>query len=257
MTDAQTGENQVAAAPAQDDPASQSQEPVADQPQAQEAVGAETETVKNEVSEIPKDNAAWAAMRTENKRLKHALDEVDPTYLQNLRSMTGPQQVVAPQVSQLGEDADYSRVTQTVNLTQQQLAQLQAQNQRLQNQLELQQDRIAEEAFPELRADKVFQQLVAEKKLVARVTGRDVTTLDLAREVKKQLERREQQVVVQTQQATKQQILDKQAAVADAKGQTTGGQSTISKEELRTRVRRGDSSAEFETSKNLIADLEF
>lgn len=256
MTDDQSGVEQKAEAPAEEVPASESKPEVVDQQQTETQESPETETGKNEV-DVSKDNAAWAALRVENKRLKEVVEQVDPEYLNTLRNFTGPQPVVTPKVEQLGDDADYSRVTQSVNWAQQQAAEARTQIQRLQNQLELQQDRQAEEAFPELKTDKAFQQLVAEKKLVARVTGREVTTMDIAREVKRLLDRREQQITVQTEQATKQRIIEKQAATAEAKGQTTGGQSAISNDALRDRVRRGDSSAEFEVSKGIIADLEF
>jgi hypothetical protein len=128
---------------------------------------------------------------------------------------------------------------------------------RLEQQLELQQDREAERAYPQLKTDKVFQQIVSEKKLAARVLGIDRTTSDIAEEVSKLLGQREEQIVAKTAQETKDQMLQRQAISSEPKGRTTGGQSGQSQEDLRQRVRRGDSGAEKEMAQSIIADLEF
>lgn len=257
MNDQQPGENEVAEAPAQDVPASESTEQVADQPQPQVQQSPEPETGKNEVGETPKDNAAWAAMRAENKRLKEALDTVDPAYLERLRGAVTPQEYIAPQVPQVSEDADYSQVTRQVNWTQDQAIRANQQVAKLQQQIELQQDREAERAYPELKTDKVFQQIVAEKKLAARVLGHDRTTLEIADEVARLLNRRDEQVAVKTAEKTKAQILERQAISSEPRGQTSGGRSAATDEDTRMRVRRGDQQAVNEVAKNLIADLEF
>lgn len=258
MTDDQTGEvSNTAEVPAQEVPASESPEEAVDQQQPAETVNPESETGTNEVDDKPpKDNAAWAAMRAENKRLKEAIN-VDPEYIEKLRGAVGPQEVVPQRYEPVTGDTDYTVVTDRLNWTQQQALRANEQIARLQNQLELQQDRAAEEAFPELKTDKAFQQIVAEKKLAARVLGKDVTTTEIAREVSKLLSRREEQVVAQTAANTKQQIIEKQAATAEAKGQTSGGISSQDDESLRNRVRKGDMEAQTQVAKGLIADLEF
>jgi hypothetical protein len=258
MIDEQTGEvSEQVTVETQEVPASESQPEAVDQ-QLEETQDPEPETGENEVDDTPpKDNAAWAAMRAENKRLKEATERVDPEYLEKLRGATAPQEPYAPQFTPVNDDADYSEVTQRLNWTQQQAMSAQQQLARMQQQLELQQDRQAEEAFPELKSDKEFQQLVAEKKLAARVLGRDATTLEIARSVKKLLSRREEQVAVQTAQATKQHIIDKQAATAEGKGQASPGSQTTGDDELRQKVRMGNADAETEAARRLIADLEF
>lgn len=256
MTDEQTGEvSQAVVEPTTEVPASESTEEVVDQQQPTEQ-STEPETVNEVDDRPPKDNAAWAAMRAENKRLKEAVETVDPEYLEKLRGAVAPQEPYAPQFNPVTDDADYSEVTQRLNWTQQQALNAQQQLARMQQQLELQQDRQAEEAFPELKSDKEFQQLVAEKKLAARVLGREATTLEIARSVKKLLSRREEQVAVQTAQDTKQRIIEKQAAIAEGKGQSITNLSQDD-ESLRMRVRQGDQSAQEEVAKRLIADLEF
>jgi hypothetical protein len=257
MDDQNMGEvSQAAVDPATDAPTSGSVNEVVDQ-QPTEAQSTEAETVTNEVGDIPKDNAAWAAMRTENKRLKEVLEDVDPEYLNKLRGATTPQEPMYQQFTPVSDDADYSEVTNRLNFTQQQAIRANEQLARMQQQMELQQDRMAEDAYPELKTDKVFQQIVAEKKLAARVLGHDKTTMEIAREVSKLLSRREEQVAVQTAQATKQEMLDKQAATAEAKGQSSAARYALDDESLRNRVRKGDSDAQTQVAKRLIADLEF
>lgn len=259
MTDQQqqTGEEQVVEAPTQDIPESESQEQVADQPQAQQQESPESETGQNEGSDVPKDNAAWAKMRTENKRLKEVLDTVDPEYLDRLKGATQPQTYQQQQVQQITGDADYEQVTQSINYANSAAARAQQQVAQLQQQIELQQDREAERAFPELKSDKAFQQIVAEKKLAARVLGHQRTTLEIAEEVSSLLGKREEQIAVQAAQKQKDQMIQAQAISSEPRGKTTGGRSLVQDDELRNRVRRGDSEATTEVARNLIADLEF
>ncbi len=256
MPDQIKGEDK-AEAPAQDAPPSESQEPVVDQPQTQKQESPETETGKNEVGEAPKDNAAWAKMRTENKRLKEALDSTDPKYLESLRGAVGPQEYPQQTVPQVTQDADYTEVTRGVNFANAQAVQARRETAQLRNQLELQQDREAERAYPELKTDKVFQQIVAEKKLAARVLGHDRTTIEIAEEVSRLLGKREEQVVAKTAEETKEQILQRDVISKEPKGQTTSGRSPTDKEELKRRVHKGDAEAETEVAKDIIADLEF
>ncbi len=54
----------------------------------------ETSTDETNEETVPKDNAAWAAMRAENKRLKESArsSEVDEAYLKELEGITGRQE---------------------------------------------------------------------------------------------------------------------------------------------------------------------
>jgi hypothetical protein len=196
-------------------------------------------------------------MRTENKRLKEVVDSVDPQYLESLRSVTQPQSYTPPQVPQVNGDADYNQVTQSVNWANQQAANANTQLAQMRRQMELQQDREAERAYPELKQNREFQQIVAEKKLAARVLGHDRTTLEIADEVHRLLSRRDEQVAAKATQETKEQIAQRQAISSEPRGQTSGGQSSVRNEEQRMKVRRGDSQATQEMAKGLIADLEF
>jgi hypothetical protein len=250
-----TGE-ETAEAPATEAPPSESTETVVDQQPEPKTESPESETGTNEVGEAPKENAAWAAMRTENKRLKEAVG-VDPEYLKSLHGAVSSQELPNQQIPQVTGDADYTQVTQGVNWANSQAAQARRETAQLRNQLELQQDREAERAYPELKTDKGFQQVVAEKKLAARVLGHDRTTLEIADEVAKLLGRREEQVKVQAAQDTKEQILQRQVISSEPKGQTSSGKSATTNEDLRKRVRKGDTEAETEMAKGLIADLEF
>jgi len=256
MTDAKLGEEEKVEAPTEDNPEPESAKEEADQPQPEEQESPEAETGKNAEGDKPKDNAAWAAMRKENKRLKEELEGIDPEYLERLRGATSPQEFQSQESPDLTEDADYSEVTKRVNWAQDQATRARQENAQLRAQLELQQDRQAEESYPELKTDKQFQQIVAEKKLAARVLGHGRTTTEIAREVKNLLSRRDEQVAAQTAESTKQQMNERQAATAEARGQTSGGVSTSTNEELRQRVRKGDMEAQNEVAKGLIADLE-
>lgn len=255
MVDQNTGA-EVVEATTQDIPQSESQDQVVDQLQDQ-THNPESETGTNEVGEVPKDNAAWAAMRTENKRLKEAVSNIDPAYLESLHSATGFQPTQPQQVPQVSGDAEYGQVTQGVNWAASQAARANQQVANLQRQLELQQDREAERNFPELKTDKVFQQIVAEKKLAARVLGHDRTTYEIADEVRTLLGRREEQVVAKATQDIKEQILQRQVISSEPRGKTTGGQSGQASDDLRMRVRRGDTNAQIEVAKGILGDLEF
>lgn len=257
MPDSPTGEIETVEAPTTDVPESESQPQEADQPQEETQESPESETGKNEVEDNPpKDNAAWAALRVENKRLKEAISTVDPEYLEKLRGANA-QQDYNPQYQELNDDVEYSQVTKAVNSAQAEAIRANQRIAKLQAQLELQQDRQAEEAFPELKSDKVFQQIVAEKKLAARVLGHDRTTLEIAREVHNLLKRKEEQVVAQTTQTVKQQQVESRQAIADARGVTTNGRSSVADEEMRVRLRKGDTQALEDTARRIIGNLEF
>lgn len=249
--------------PTQEGATSESQDQAVDQLQDQ-TQNSESETGLNEGSDIPKENAAWAAQRVKNKqlaeenqRLKQVVESVDPAYLESLRNATRYQSTQPQQVPQVTGDAEYGQVTNGVNWAASQAAIANQNINNLQRQLELQQDREAERAFPELKNDKVFQQIVAEKKLSARVLGHDRTTYEIAEEVRNLLGRREEQVAVKAAQDKEQQILQRQVISSEPKGQTSGGKSSVSNDELRMRVRRGDTQAQTEVAKGIIADLEF
>jgi len=259
--DEPTGVEEKVEAPTADSPESESPEekPEADQPQEEpkEQESPESETGKNEEGEeAPKDNVAWAKMRKENKRLKKALESVDPEYLAKLKEATIPQSYKTPEPSYLPEDADYTQVTGTLNATQQEMMRLRQEVAEQRRQLELAQDKQAEEAYPSLKTDKVFQQMVAEKKLAARVLGQERTTLEIAREVNNLLSRREEQVAAKSAQEKEQEIAEKRQAIAEAKGVTSGGKSAVKDEKLRERVRKGDMEATTEVAKKLIANLD-
>jgi hypothetical protein len=244
--------------PTQEGATSQSDEQVVDQPQSQEQLSPESETGTNEVSEVPKDNAAWAAMRTENKRLKEAVSQVDPVYFESLRSATGPQaQYQPPQIQEVSGDAEYNQVIQGVNTANSQAARAMQELARLRTQYELQQDREAERAFPALKTDKAFQQIVSEKKLAARVLGHDRTTIEIAEEVERLFSRRDEQVAAKTVESTRKNDAQRQVISSEPRGQSTSGKQVAGSDELRSRVRRGDMGAQTEVAKNLIADLEF
>lgn len=255
MIDPNTGE-ETAEVPALAEPPAQSQDQAVDQQQDLTQETTEAETGQTQDGEIPKDNAAWAAMRHENKRLKEALDSADPAYLESLRGATSPQQYVQKQTPQVTGDAEYAQVTEGVNWASRQAAQANQEIANLRNQMELQQDREAERAYPELKADKVFQQIVAEKKLAARVLGHQRTTLEIADEVSRLLGRRDAQITAKTEEVTRQRIVERQALSSEPRGQTTSGRSYQSNEDLRQRVRRGDTAAETELARGLIADLD-
>lgn len=256
MTDPNTGDETVEV-PTQDAPPSESQEQTVDQPEVQTQETLESETSTNEVSEAPKDNKAWAAMRAENKRLKDAVSNVDPKYLENLHSAVSHQPDFTQNVPQVQGDAEYGQVTQGVNWAAQQSAIANQKINKLQNQIELQQDREAERAFPELKSNKVFQQIVAEKKLVARTLGIDRTTYEIAQEVEDLLGKHEEQVVVKATQDATNKVLQRQAISSEPRGTSSGGRSAITNDDLRMKVRKGDSQAQTEVAKSIIADLEF
>lgn len=260
MADEQMGE-EVVEQTTQDEPQSEVQED--DRPQDQEPVERETTASQEETNadpEPPKDNAAWAAMRVENKRLKQALEEtgVDSEYLEQLQQVTRQNPQQQPGYKQVTNDSDVETVTSSINSanhiayqTRQEIAQLKAE-------IREREDREAEYAYPELKTDPLFQQIVAEKRLAAEVLGRRRPTLEIAREVKNLLSRREEQVTAQAMEQGKKQVLAKQQATMEAKTVTSSGQSSYDDEDLRSRARRGDRAAQEQLVKDkLLAGLDF
>lgn len=243
-------------------PVSEVVEQEIDQSQTQQPQHTESETVdqSNGEAEPPKDNAAWAAMRVENKRLKEALHEtgVDAEYLQQLQGVLRPQATAQPQYRQISNDADIDTVTQTINNTQQTAYATRQEIAQLRYELREREDREAETAYPELKSDPLFQQIVAEKKLAAEITGRKRPTVEIAREVKNLLSRREEQVTAQAQEQTKAQMLAKQQATMEAKSSASNGQSSYDDESLKLRARRGDRAAQEQLVKDkLLVGLDF
>lgn len=258
MSDAQMGE-QVVEQTTQVAPTEQIEQEVATP--VQEDQQPETETGNNEVIEdaAPKDNKAWAAMRVENKKLKEALEEtgVDAEYLEQLKAVTRGQDVRIPLPQQITEDTDYGTAIQGINearqlsyQTRQELAQLRAERREAE-------DREAENAFPSLRTDKVFQSIVAEKRLAAEIMGRRRPTIEIAREVDAILNRRAQQIQAQASEEAGAREAAKHVATREPQTTTTQGVSSYHNEDARNRVRKGDRAAQVEMAKGLIADLDF
>jgi hypothetical protein len=185
------------------------------------------------------------------------MSQVDPEYLDRLQTALKPVEYAPQPIQQIPDDADYSQVTQEVNQTKQELARLRKENADNRNFIELQQDQVAEAAYPQLKTDKFFEQKVSEKKLIARVLGIPKTTLQIAKEVDAEIRKRDDQLTVQVAQSTRQQMIESQAAIAEPKSTSSGGRSAATDEGLKNRVRKGDVSATTELAKGLIADLEF
>ena len=224
-----------------------------------EAQTVETETTQiNEAEEAPKANAAWAAMRTENKQLRQLAEAVtqDQEYFQRLhdanRYIPQPRQPM-----QVTEDAEYPQTVQAINQANQIATQAQQELYQLRQQLRERDDREAERMYPELKTDVLFQQLVAEKKLTSEVLGRPRQTIEIAEEVRKILGKRELEISAKVEQETKQKVIEKQIATAEARTTTTSGAPSTDDEELRFKVRKGDRNAQIERAKRLIADLDF
>lgn len=226
----------------------------------------ESGNITNEVEEAPKENTAWAAQRVELKRLKEenermqrALDEsgVDADYLRSLEEVTQGQQY-QPNIQQVTPDSEVDQIYGAVNSASREAAQARLELQQLRNQMREQEDRLAEAEYPELKTDPAFQQLVAEKRLASEVVGKPRPTREIAREVKKLLSRRDEQVAEQARVETENRTLARQQATTEAKTETTGGSSSTTDEELRFRMRKGDRAASEQVIKDkLLADLDF
>lgn len=249
----------------QDIPESEVQEQEAGQPQEPEQQPSETETdasqeETNEAEEVPKDNAAWAKMRTENKQLKQALEQsgVDAEYLEMLRQANQPFTPQPSQPQQVNEDAEYNQVTSAVNNAQQVSTQAMQRIQQLESRLEQQQDKSARDKYPDLFRNPEFEAEVAEKKLVARVMGIDRSTTEIADQVAKRFKRSIEQAKVEaTQQAQHREAQKTQAVVQPQTTTSSGVSSQDTKDELRERARRGDRQAQETLAKDIIADLDF
>lgn len=263
MSDTQKGEEVVEETTQANPEPEPTQEEVAT-PQAKEKP-AESETAEetqsNEEVEdsTPKDNKAWAAMRVENKKLKEQLEEtgVDAEYLEQLKNVTRGQDVKGPNPQAITEDTEYGTAIQGINearqlayQTRQELAQLKRER------LEAE-DREAENAYPGLKSDQLFQQMVAEKRLASEVMGRHRPTIEIAREVDKILSRRGQQVQAQATEEAERRQAEKQTATAQPQTSTSQGNSGYDSDSVRKGVRKGDRTAQTEMAKGIIADLDF
>lgn len=258
MSDSNTGVNEVVEQTTQDvAPTTEAQE--IDQSQVAQPVETETTAQSNEEVQPPKDNAAWAAMRVENKKLKEALHEtgVDAEYLERLKGVLQPQQV--PQgYRAVTQDDDLGAVTQSINQAQQTAYITRQEIANLRNELREREDREAEAAYPELKSDPVFQQIVAEKKLAAEITGRKRPTAEIAREVRNLLSRRDQQVSAQAQEDAKASMLAKEQATREARTSPSNGQSSYDVDALKQRARRGDRAAQEQLVKDrLLGGMDF
>lgn len=265
MSDEQNRENEVLEETSQADPGAEVVEEDPGQGQEPEQQPSETETdaevdkteesneVESSQDEPPKDNAAWAKLRTENKQLKQAMEQagVDAEYLEMLRQANQPQQVDYSR--QLADDPDYQDNTYA-----QMSARALQEVQQLKNQLEFEQDKTAREKFSEYFADPEFEALVAEKKLTARVLGKQRSTSEIAQEVARLFDRRIQVGQAQGQQAAQVRQANK-AQVSAQPATTTGPTGGIDQmEQLRDRARRGDIKAQEQLVKEtLLADLNF
>lgn len=235
----------------------------AEQPEAEvQESSEESENINND--EAPKQNEAWAKMRVqqreleeENAKLKSALEEsgVDAEYLEQLREVSRQVPQQEPKQVNVSPDTDLSEVTGAINQTGQTAAAAFQEVQRLKQEIREREDSEALSQFPELSKDPMFEQMVAEKRLANEVMGRRVPTVEIARQVKKQLDYYRNQTQAETEQQTKERVQQKQTATAQPQTSTSGGQSSQADEELRNRVRKGDPTALTERNKDLIGDL--
>lgn len=258
MSDTQLGVNEVEeTTQASPEPEQQPSE-VAPQEDAEKQVESGTTQKNEEINAPPKDNKAWAAMRVENKQLKKAVEEsgVDAEYLEQLRGITRTQEA-QPRFSPVSPDTDLDTVTQSINDARHEAYQTRQEMSRMKAQMEEREDLDAMKAFPRLKTDDVFQQIVAEKKLAARVLGRNRSTLEIAREVDKFLSRSEEQVALRAGEEAVARETAKRQASTEAQSNTSSGRSAYTSDELSLRARKGDRSAQVEKAKALIADLDF
>jgi len=237
-------------------------EETADEPQSEPEVQ-ETEQTEPEsaqadetlTTEAPEKNAAWAAMRAENKRLKEALDAsgVDAQYLEDLKSVTQSSPEYQP--TQVSPDDDYDRVTGAVNQTSQVAASAYREVNNLKNTIREMEDKQAEIMYPELVSDPIFQQRVAERRYVLSVMGKSKSTSEIAREVKQEVEFYRGTASAQTQKQVLQRQQEKQQATAQPSTQTSGGRSTLTSDEVRYGVRKGSEAAGIKLAESITGDL--
>lgn len=225
----------------------------------EEAQTVETETTQNnEAEEPPKENAAWAKMRVENKQLKQIAEAVthDSEYFKKLQEANQYQPYV-PDIQPITEEADYGQTINAVNQAQRIAQQANYQLAQMRQEILKQQEREAYQRFPELKTDQVFNQLVAERKLVATQLGQPMTTVEAAEMVKGDLERYAKQYSAKAEEQTKQRMAEKKIAIAEPKSTTTAGASSTADDELSYRARRGDRTAQVEKAKRLLEGLDF
>lgn len=257
MNDTNQGE-EVVEQTTQENPTPEAEDQTSPQPEETETSDSVEQNAHEEINEeeqTPRDNQAWAKMRVENKRLKEALreTEVDSEYLQQLKGVLQPQQQSpAQQYRTVSANDDIDSIAQSINEARGEAYRTRQEMAELKNQLRIREDMEAEMAYPELKTDPLFQQLVAEKKLASEVMGRSRPTKEIAREVKSILSRREEQISVQAQEQAQTALLQKQQATAQANTRTSNGQSSAQDEELRDRARRGDRSAQEKIASKLL-----
>lgn len=233
---------------------SENQEPEMELEQPSET---ETEASYEETneSEPPKDNAAWAAMRVENKRLKEQLSQqpqVDEEYLQEARNFanaTGG--YYQPQA--FDESSDLEQVSRAINQANQ--VALEASSRTRQLEIQLEEERMFNQ-FPHFKEDKLAQQLIAEKKLVSKTLGRERSYTEIAREVDKLIRRDREQVEAQVRESERQSTAQKMAATTQTPSYTSTGIGD-DRESLRMRARRGDVKAQAELMKPHLEGIDF
>jgi len=251
-------ENEVVEQTTQDNPMPEAESQQPGQVE-EEAPTVETETTQNnETEEPPKENAAWAKMRVENKQLKQIAEAVtqDSEYFKKLQQASQYQPSI-PQITPVSEDTDYGQTVQAVNRSQQIAQQAVYQLSQMRQELLKQQEREAYRLYPELKTDPTFNQLVAERKFAAEQLGHSMSTAEAAEMVKSDLEKYAAKFVAQTEQQTKQRLAEKKQATVEPKSTTTSGRSSTDDDELKFRVRKGDRSAQVEQAKRLLEGLDF
>lgn len=223
----------------------------------------ETETEANEAQALeetneeqaPKENAAWARLRVENKQLKEkvAQQDVSDDYLQELNQMAGASPY-AYQEQQITPETDLTQVSTSLNQAQKMALEASQRVRNLEIQLE-EQEMFAQ--YPHAKEDKLFQQLVAEKKLVSRFMGKERRYSDIAREVDAIIRKDRDQAAEQARQSEKQMQVEKMAATTQTPSYSSNGNTGDDRETLRMRARRGDQSAQVELTKRLLGDISF
>lgn len=255
MTDQEMGEKEVEQT-TQESPTLEAEETqLEDQQQPVEAETTaedqETDTEETNDEQPPKENAAWAKMRVENKQLKQQVQQqpqIDEGYLQDLQGFTN-QANTYHQDLQFSENTGIDEVTQAINAANRAAKESSARVRQLEIQLEEQE---MFNSFPHFKQDKLAQQLIAEKKLAASFTGRERRYVDIAREVDSLLRKNREQVEAETRETEQKKFVQKQAATTQTQGTTTGGGQQTDLEDLRMRARRGDRHAQEEILKRKV-----
>lgn len=196
----------------------------------------------------PKENAAWAKMRAENKKLKEQVSQqpIDEGYLQDLNQFNSADPY--HQDYQFSEDTGLDEVTRAINEANKVAKESSSRVRHLELQLE-EQEMFTH--FPHFKGDKLAQQLIAEKKLASSFTGRNRKYVDIAREVDSLLRKNREEVEAQTRETEQQRYAQKQAGIMQTQG-TTSGNAQTDLDDLRMRARRGDRHAQEEILKRKV-----